>query len=117
MTAFDPGLMPGTGLARDSPAAVLFIWHNILPRVIPVLRFVFGKHNIHSPRESGLALARLAVDGVAEGGKYWEGTKVIKSSEMSYDTAKQEDLWRWTIDRVALNEEEKRDFDRVYPSA
>jgi NAD(P)-dependent dehydrogenase (short-subunit alcohol dehydrogenase family) len=117
VTAFDPGLMPGTGLARDSPAAVLFIWHNILPRVIPVLRFVFGKHNIHSPRESGLALARLAVDGVAEGGKYWEGTKVIKSSEMSYDTAKQEDLWRWTIDRVALNEEEKRDFDRVYPSA
>ena len=112
--ALDPGLMPGTALARDSPAPVLFIWNHILPRIIPFLRFVFGKHNIHSPRESGHALAKLALDDAAEGGKYWEGTQIIKSSDMSYDTTKQEDLWKWTNDRVAVNAQEKRDFEAVY---
>ena len=37
VNAFDPGLMPGTGLARDYPAVARFAWHAILPRLIPLL--------------------------------------------------------------------------------
>lgn len=113
ITAFDPGLLPGTSLARDYSAPLRFLFVHILPHVIPVLRFLVSP-NIHSPRESGAALAALAVGGVPESGKYWEGTKVIKSSDLSHDVEKQEDLWRWTINKVAVNEEEKRAFEQVY---
>lgn len=36
--AFDPGLMPGTGLARDFPASAQWIWRNVMPylsRLLP----------------------------------------------------------------------------------
>ncbi|KAK4696166.1 hypothetical protein P7C71_g1697, partial [Lecanoromycetidae sp. Uapishka_2] len=116
VTAFDPGFMPATGLVRDAAAPVRFLATRVLANALPVLRLLMSP-NVHSPEESGAALATLAVGGVPESGKYWEGTKVIKSSELSYNVEKQEDLWRWTIDRVAQNEEEKREFEEVYPSA
>lgn len=116
VTAFDPGFMPDTGLARDAAAPVRFILTYILPYIMPVFRYLVMA-NIHSPQESGSALADLAVGGVPESGTYWEGKKVIKSSELSYDVEKQEDLWHWTINKVALDEGEKRDFEKVYVSA
>jgi len=61
VNAFDPGLMPGTGLAREYPAVLRFAWHSILPRMIPLLRLVLLR-NIHTPEESGKALARLIID-------------------------------------------------------
>src|SRR5207249_11884694 len=33
VNAFDPGLVPGSGLARDYPAALRFIWLRLLPAV------------------------------------------------------------------------------------
>lgn len=39
-TAFyclDPGLMPGTGLARSAPPWLLFMWNHILPRIAGVI--------------------------------------------------------------------------------
>lgn len=36
-STLDPGLMPGTGLARTSPAPVRWAWTNILPRIAPLL--------------------------------------------------------------------------------
>ncbi len=93
--AFDPGLMPGTGLAREYPAVVRFAWHNILPRLIPLLRLLLVK-NIHTPEESGKALARLIVDPalVSTNGKYFEGLREIPSSAESYDKDRAEELWR-----------------------
>jgi NAD(P)-dependent dehydrogenase (short-subunit alcohol dehydrogenase family) len=93
--AFDPGLMPGTGLAREYPTVVRFAWHNILPRLIPLLRLVLVK-NIHTPEESGKALARLIVDPalVSTNGKYFEGFREIRSSAESYDKDRAEELWR-----------------------
>ncbi|MET0407287.1 MAG: SDR family NAD(P)-dependent oxidoreductase [Hyphomicrobium sp.] len=93
--AFDPGLMPGTRLAREYPATVRFAWHNILPRLIPLLRLVLVK-NIHTPEESGKALARLIVDPAlaSTNGKYFEGLREIPSSAESYDKDAAEDLWR-----------------------
>jgi NAD(P)-dependent dehydrogenase (short-subunit alcohol dehydrogenase family) len=35
--SFDPGLMPGTGLAREHGAAARWIWHKVLPRLAPIL--------------------------------------------------------------------------------
>lgn len=35
--SFDPGLMPGTGLAREQGAVLLWVWKNVLPRLTSVL--------------------------------------------------------------------------------
>jgi NAD(P)-dependent dehydrogenase (short-subunit alcohol dehydrogenase family) len=31
--SFDPGLMPGTGLARDMPPVAQWVWHHVMPRL------------------------------------------------------------------------------------
>ena len=92
--AFDPGLMPGTGLARTYPAPLRLIWSLVLPRIIPILRLAMGP-NVNSTAESGDNLARLAVDPAVHG---WTGVdgvkkKAVPSSKQSYDTALQADLW------------------------
>jgi NAD(P)-dependent dehydrogenase (short-subunit alcohol dehydrogenase family) len=94
VNAFDPGLMPGTGLARGYPAVARFAWHAIMPRVIPLLRLILVK-NIHTPEESGSALARLIVDPAlaATNGKYFEGLREIPSSVDSYDEGRALELW------------------------
>jgi NAD(P)-dependent dehydrogenase (short-subunit alcohol dehydrogenase family) len=95
VNAFDPGLMPGTGLAREYPAVIRFAWHNIMPRLIPLLRLILVK-NIHTPEESGEALARLIVDPalISTNGQYFEGLREIPSSVESYDKDREEELWR-----------------------
>jgi NAD(P)-dependent dehydrogenase (short-subunit alcohol dehydrogenase family) len=35
--SFDPGLMPGTGLAREHGAAARWMWRHVLPRVAPLM--------------------------------------------------------------------------------
>lgn len=115
VAAFDPGLMPGTGLARDASSILIFLWKSVLPRLLPVLRLLISP-NIHKPSESGTALAKLGVQDKASeiDGKYFEGLKAIKSSEASYDVVKQEELWDWTVKTLAKDEEEKHDFEKVY---
>ena len=114
VNAFDPGLMPGTGLARDASALLQFLWHKILPRTIWLLRLLIAP-NIHSPGESGASLARLAVGDDVKGvsGRYYEGQKPIPSSKDSLVVEKQEDLWEWTVKRVAKDENERREFESV----
>ncbi|XXH02836.1 hypothetical protein Hte_009223 [Hypoxylon texense] len=112
--AFDPGLMPGTGLAREASAPARFVWLHVLPRLMPLMRLLLSP-NIHTARESGANLARLAVGADVEGesGRYYEGPKPIRTSEASYDEAKQEDLWRWTVDYLAKDDEEKERFEQL----
>ena len=114
VTAFDPGLMPGTGLARDAGAPVRFVFTKVLPHLIWLLRLLVSP-NIHSPQESGAALTRLAVGEDVDGlsGKYFEGTKQIKSSVESCVKEKQEDLWKWTLKFVAMDEEEGHKFEEL----
>ncbi|KAL4883509.1 short-chain dehydrogenase [Aspergillus karnatakaensis] len=90
VAAFDPGLVPGTGLARDAGGMMKFVWVRVLPTVIPLLR-VFVSPNIHSAVEAGGNLAWVA--GGAKSGVYYEGRREIRSSEESYDEEKQDDLW------------------------
>jgi hypothetical protein len=72
-------------------------------------------HNVHSPQESGAALARLAIGKDVEGisGKYFEGMREIKSSVESYVKEKQGDLWVWTAKFVAMDEGEVRAFETL----
>jgi NAD(P)-dependent dehydrogenase (short-subunit alcohol dehydrogenase family) len=54
--AFDPGLMPGTDLARDRSVVERFAWKYILPSVG---WFIPG---VSSPRQSGRSLSRLLTE-------------------------------------------------------
>lgn len=99
VTTFDPGLMPGSGLARDYSAVGRFVWRYVFPvmRVLP---------NVNSTRTSGRRLAALAGAPEFEGvtGTYFEGGKPIRSSVDSYDEGLARDLWETSerlIDRVS----------------
>lgn len=84
VTTFDPGLMPGTGLARANKGAALWAWKNIMP----VLRLFPG---VNSTETSGRNLAWLATSPAVAGvtGKYFEGRQAVLSSELS----RQPKLW------------------------
>jgi NAD(P)-dependent dehydrogenase (short-subunit alcohol dehydrogenase family) len=112
--AFDPGLMPGTGLARDGARLERFLWMRVMPHIMPLLRLLISP-NIHTPRESGAALARLATEKNMErkSGQYFEGIEAIPSSKDSYDEKKQDDLWQWTIAYLAKSDEEQTKFHEL----
>jgi NAD(P)-dependent dehydrogenase (short-subunit alcohol dehydrogenase family) len=89
VNAFDPGLMPGSGLARDYPPLQRLAWRYLMPmmRVLP---------QVHGTRTSGRHLAALAADPRFTGmtGHYFEGLKPIQSSADSYDREMARDLWQ-----------------------
>lgn len=115
VVAFDPGLMPGTGLARDAGPVLRFLWHSVMPSVIPLLKCLISP-NVHTPEESGANLAWVALNDRAKttSGVYYEMREQIKSSKDSYNEAKQEDLWAWTIKTLAANDKERDDFELVH---
>jgi NAD(P)-dependent dehydrogenase (short-subunit alcohol dehydrogenase family) len=92
--AFDPGMVPGTGLTREAPAPMHFAATHVLPHMIPLLRRVMNP-NIHTVKDSGDALARLLTDPAVAGttGRYFEGRREIRSSDESYDENRAEELW------------------------
>ncbi|MBW4084496.1 SDR family NAD(P)-dependent oxidoreductase [Paenibacillus sp. S150] len=96
--AFNPGLMPGSGLARDHSAVNRFLWN----RVLPALRFVHP--GIRSAQQSGGDLARLVLDQRLSGisGCYWDGPKLIASSLESYMRDRAIELWNWSSLSVGL---------------
>ena len=114
VTAFDPGLMPGTGLAREFPRILQFLWHHVLPHMIWLLRLVLSP-NIHTIEDSGFALARLGVgeDVKGKSGVYYEGLKEHRSSDASRQVPQQDDLWEWTVKTVAKDEAERLSFEQV----
>ncbi|HEY0302443.1 MAG TPA: SDR family NAD(P)-dependent oxidoreductase [Rhizomicrobium sp.] len=98
VNAMDPGMMPGTALARDFPGWMRWGWNNLLP----VLRLVMP--NVNSPTTSGRHLAALATDPRFAGvsGRYFEGIKEIRSSELSYDSGNARALWEDSCRLVGL---------------
>jgi NAD(P)-dependent dehydrogenase (short-subunit alcohol dehydrogenase family) len=95
VNAFDPGLVPGTGLVREAPAPIRFANSHLGPHIIPLLRRVHHP-NVHTVKESGDALARLLTDPALTDttGRYFEGHREIRSSVESYDEARAEELWQ-----------------------
>lgn len=105
VAAYDPGWIPETGLAREYPAPVRFLAYHIFPHMLPLFRLFMGP-NIYRAKESGEFLADIAIDAKLDvGGKYFSEKKAARSSKESYDEAKQEDLWTWTIKEVAKDGE------------
>lgn len=93
--AFDPGLMPGTELARDQPAALRFAWKNILPTAA---RMIDGAS---TAKRSGAMLAQLLsqVRQYSGTGLHIEFTgEELPSSEMSHDQALQDALITFALE-------------------
>jgi NAD(P)-dependent dehydrogenase (short-subunit alcohol dehydrogenase family) len=107
--AFDPGLIPETGLARTSPGAVRW-----LVRTSP-MKWVLKRLGVTmgSLSFSGPALARVAYDpSFADGsGKYFQsknGSLIeARSSKTSYDEERAAKLWRDSEQLVHLQGKEE----------
>jgi NAD(P)-dependent dehydrogenase (short-subunit alcohol dehydrogenase family) len=100
--AFDPGMMPGTGLARDYPPALRFLWHTVL-RIAPLF-----SDRIRTVTRSAHDLARLAIDPAYQdaSGRYYSGIKPIASSEESYNRERALDLWSTSVRLARLTQAE-----------
>ena len=98
--AFNPGLMPGTGLGREWTGLQKFMWFYVFPYIRPLLRLVIP--TVRETSVSGKDLAQVALGKGAKGvnGRYFDGRKDMESSKDSYDEKKQEDLWTWTLKAV-----------------
>lgn len=112
VVAFEPGLMPGTGLGRAMGPMLNFVWLYILPALLPLLRLVV-RGSVNTVKASGESLAWLSISSDIEGqsGVYYDGREPIKSSKTSYEESKQEDLFMWTTKTVAKDEGEKSSFE------
>lgn len=93
--AFDPGLIPETGLSRTAPAFAQWLFRT------SILKWTFKKLGVTmgSLSFSGGALASLAVDDkfASVSGKYFQSNNGVlserRSSKASYDQARAAKLW------------------------
>lgn len=97
VNAFDPGLMPGTGLARHYSGLQRLLWRFVFPLLRPL-------PGVSSMRASGRMLARLAVDPDLDGvsAQYFSGNRKVRSSEESYDETTAAELWAGSVELVGL---------------
>ena len=97
VNAFDPSMMPGTGLAQTYPPVLRFAWHYVLPTL------TLFQRNVNTPSKSGKRLAQLAAgsEGSATG-KYFSDGRETPSSELSLDKARALDLWNSSADMTRL---------------
>jgi NAD(P)-dependent dehydrogenase (short-subunit alcohol dehydrogenase family) len=102
VNAFDPGLTPGTGLAKSYPAPLQFLWNNVMP----MMRYL--RKNTNSPATSGSRLANLAFGEALRplNGIYYSDGKVTKSSTDSYNKAYQAELWKSSIELTAIQQQD-----------
>ena len=109
VNAFDPGLVPGSGLARDYAPALRFVWNRILPSVAQVLTLVVP--TINPAGKSGSALARLVVDPALTqvSGRYFPSHtrwQDAPSSDASYDLDRARALWDESVRLTGLTPQE-----------
>lgn len=102
VNVFNPGLMPGSGLAQDYTPVAKFVWNNILPILCNFLP------NVNTMENAGQALAKLVFDSKLDNvtGKYFSGFKMIPSSQESYDRALAKQLWKTSSELTQLTSEE-----------
>jgi NAD(P)-dependent dehydrogenase (short-subunit alcohol dehydrogenase family) len=105
VNGFDPGLVPGSGLARDYPAPLRFVWDRILPAVARVVTLVVP--NVNPADKAGAAMARLVLDPALAGvsGRYFPSHtrwREAPSSDASYDEERARALWVESARMVGL---------------
>ncbi|HEY2776155.1 MAG TPA: SDR family NAD(P)-dependent oxidoreductase [Candidatus Binatia bacterium] len=105
INAFDPGLVPGSGLAREYPGWMQFVWSQVMPAMAAGLtRFV---PSISTAEKSGAALAQLVLDPrlAAPGARYYPShTRWYESpsSDQSYDAGRAGELWEASVGMSGL---------------
>jgi light-dependent protochlorophyllide reductase len=109
VNAFDPGLVPGSGLARDYPPALRFVWDRILPGVARALTLVVP--TINPAPKAGGALAQLVLTPAhaSVSGKYFPSHtrwREAPSSDASYDAERARLLWEASVRMSKLTPEE-----------
>ncbi|WP_020531187.1 SDR family NAD(P)-dependent oxidoreductase [Flexithrix dorotheae] len=94
VNAYDPGLTPGTGLARTYTPVMRFLWKNVFPILILL------KSNIHTPAQAGRNLANLAYSAKYKDlkGIYFSDGKEVKTSIDSYNKDFQKNLWNESLE-------------------
>lgn len=95
VTAFDPGLMPGTGLARDAGALQRMLWATVfrLLLVIPA---------VQTPRQAARQVAHLVTDTpTVASGTYLERGRARQPSVAARDIAAQHTLYDDTLALIA----------------
>jgi NAD(P)-dependent dehydrogenase (short-subunit alcohol dehydrogenase family) len=105
VNAFEPGLVPGSGLAREYPPVLRFLWDRVLPGLASALTPVVP--GISTQRKSGCALARMVWDPELGrlSGKYFPSHKRWReapSSEDSRDPARARALWEESVRMTGL---------------
>ena len=96
VNAFEPGLVPGSGLARDYPPVLRFIWDRLLPGLARLLSPAVP--SINPADKAGAALAKVALDPELDrtSGRYFPSHarwRAARSSDASYDQAQARALW------------------------
>ncbi|MFF4415332.1 SDR family NAD(P)-dependent oxidoreductase [Streptosporangium sp. NPDC001559] len=85
--AYNPGFVPGTGLARDAGPVSRFAMRRVMP-VMTLTPFAT------SPDTAGRRLADVVLGAIrAPTGSYVDRDRVGRSSEESYDPRREGDLW------------------------
>lgn len=100
VNGYDPGLVPGSGLARDYPAALRVVWDRLGPGLAELLTRATPR--INPAWKSGAALARLVVDPALAGvsGQYFPSHtrwRPARSSDASYDAERARALWEASV--------------------
>jgi light-dependent protochlorophyllide reductase len=96
VNAFEPGLVPGSGLARDYPPALRFVWNRVLPGVARLATAIVP--GINTADKAGAALAAVVLDPALArvSGKYFPSHtrwREARSSDESYDEERARTLW------------------------
>lgn len=96
--ALDPGLMPGTGLARERGAMERFAWSYILPALRPLMK------GVSSPEISGRALAQMLASAppqFASGAHVNHLLQPHPTSELSHNQKVQDALLDFSAKAIA----------------
>ncbi|MGJ9413371.1 SDR family NAD(P)-dependent oxidoreductase [Aeromicrobium sp. CF4.19] len=94
IVSYNPSLVVGTGLARETGGAFPFLMSQIIP-MLTVTSLV------DTPVPAGAKLADVILGGTpAETGSYVHRTRTMASSAESYDTDRERALWNW-LEQVA----------------
>jgi len=95
VSAFDPGLMPGTGLARDAGPVQRALWAS-------VFRLMLIVPGVQTPRQSARQLARLVTDiPTVASGTYVERGRSRLPSVAARDTAAAHTFYKDTLALLA----------------
>jgi hypothetical protein len=96
VNAFNPGLMAGTGLGRNSTFFTGLVWYYLLPILAKTV--IKGAS---TPERSAVHLADLVTETKVSG-KYFDIDKEARSSAESYDEQKAITLWEDTAQLCGL---------------